>query len=51
VSDFYGAISFTPTNKQVKDRERKLKEAIEYLGDRYRLAKPVEKLDGGVACK
>jgi hypothetical protein len=43
MSNFYGAISFQPTPKQVKVREQKLREAIEYLGDKYLLAKPVER--------
>jgi len=46
MSNFYGAISFSPTNKQIKDRDKKVKEAIEYLGDKYLLAKPVEKING-----
>jgi hypothetical protein len=32
MSSFYGAISFKPTNKQIKDREIKLAKAIEYFG-------------------
>jgi hypothetical protein len=47
MSSFYGAISFKPTNKQIKDREVKVAKAIEYLGDKYLLAKPVEKLNVG----
>jgi hypothetical protein len=43
MSNFYGAVSFKPTTKQVKDRERKVKEAIEILGDKYLLAKPMGK--------
>jgi len=44
MSNFYGAVSFKPTNKQIKDREIKLAKAIEYLGDKYLLSKPVEKI-------
>ena len=51
MSSFYGAISFKPTDSQVKEREVKVAEAIEYLGDKYLLAKPVEKLNGESACK
>lgn len=51
MSNFYGAISFQPTPKQVKVREQKLKEAIEYLGDKYLLATPVEKIKGDARCK
>jgi hypothetical protein len=46
MSNFYGAISFKPTNKQIKDREIKIAKAIEYLGDKYLLAKPVGKING-----
>lgn len=46
MSNFYGAISFKPTNRQIKEREIKLAKAIEYLGDKYLLAKPVERLNG-----
>jgi hypothetical protein len=45
MSSFYGAISFKPTPKQVKLREQKLKEAIELLGDKYLLAKPVGRIN------
>jgi hypothetical protein len=44
MSSFYGAISFKPTSSQIKEREIKVAEAIEYLGDKYLLAKPVEKI-------
>jgi hypothetical protein len=47
MSNFYGAVSFKPTNKQIKDREIKVAKAIAYLGDKYLLAKPVEKLNVG----
>ena len=43
MSNFYGAVSFKPTAKQIKNRAKKVKEAIEYLGDKYLLAKPMEK--------
>ena len=46
MSSFYGASTFKPTPKQIKDREAKVKKAIAYLGDKYLLAKPVEKLNG-----
>jgi hypothetical protein len=46
MSNFYGAKSFKPTNRQIKDREFKLAKAIEYLGDKYLLAKPVGKING-----
>lgn len=46
MSNFYGAVSFTPTPKQIKERQAKLAKAIEYLGDKYLLAKPVEKING-----
>ena len=45
MSSFYGAVSFTPTPRQVKLRDQKLKEAIEYLGDKYLLAKLVGRTD------
>jgi hypothetical protein len=44
MSNFYGAVSFKPTPKQVKLREQKVTAAIAYLGDKYLLAKPVEKI-------
>jgi hypothetical protein len=44
MSSFYGAISFKPTARQAKEREAKVAKAIEYLGDKYLLAKLVEKL-------
>jgi len=44
MSNFYEAISFKPTSKQVKLREQKVIAAIAYLGDKYLLAKPVDKL-------
>jgi hypothetical protein len=44
MSNFYEAISFTPTLKQVELREQKLIAALAYLGDKYLLAKPVDKL-------
>jgi hypothetical protein len=43
MSNFYGAVSFKPTTQQKKLHDKKLKEAIEFLGDKYLLAKPVEK--------
>jgi hypothetical protein len=45
MSSFYGAISFKPTPRQVKEREVKVAKAIEYLGDKYLLAKPVVRTD------
>lgn len=47
MSNFYGATTLTPTKEQVKARERKVQAAIAYLGDKYLLAKPVEKINGG----
>jgi hypothetical protein len=44
MSNFYEAISFKPTPKQIKLREQKVVAAIAYLGDKYLLAKPVDKL-------
>jgi hypothetical protein len=46
MSSFYGATTLKPTKKQIKDREKKVAKAIEYLGDKYLLAKPVEKING-----
>ncbi len=46
MSSFYGAVSFKPTARQVKERDVKVAKAIEYLGDKYLLAKPVEKING-----
>jgi len=43
MSNFYGAVSFQPTARQVKERDFKVAKAIEYLGDKYLLAKPVER--------
>jgi hypothetical protein len=37
-------MTFKPTSKQIKDRDAKLKEALEYLGDKYLLAKPLERI-------
>jgi hypothetical protein len=51
MSSFYGAISFKPTTQQIKDRDEKVKEAIEYLGNKYLLATPMEKLNGEATCK
>lgn len=48
MSNFYGALSFKPTARQVKDRDIKVAKAIEYLGDKYLLAKPVEKINAGL---
>ena len=45
MSNFYGATSFTPTKEQVKAREKKVQLAIAYLGDKYLLAKPIDKLE------
>ena len=46
MSNFYGALSFKPTNSQIKENRINLAKAIEYLGDKYLLAKPVERLNG-----
>ena len=43
MNNVYGVLAFQPTLKQIKLREQKIKEAIEYLGDKYLLAKPVER--------
>jgi hypothetical protein len=43
----YGAVSFQPTVEQQELRDKKLKNAIEYLGDKYLLAKPVRRLNHG----
>ena len=44
MSNFYGAISFQPTTQQISQREEKIKEAIDYLGDKYLLANNIQKL-------
>ena len=49
MSSLYGAVSFTPSAGEVRNREKKVRAAIAYLGDKYLLAKPVEKLHGTVA--
>jgi hypothetical protein len=46
MSNFYGAISFKPTARQTKERDAKVAKAIEYLGDKYLLAKLVGKING-----
>jgi len=46
MSSFYGATTLAPTKEQIKSREKKVREAIAYLGDKYLLAKPVEKISG-----
>ena len=46
MSNFYGAVSFKPTPEQIKAREKKVAKSIEYLGDKYLLAKPVERING-----
>ena len=46
MTSLYGATTLAPTKEQIKSREKKLREAIAYLGDKYLLAKPVEKLNG-----
>ena len=51
MTSLYGAVTLSPTTKQIKDRDKKVKEAIEYLGDKYLLATPMEKLNGETACK
>jgi hypothetical protein len=51
MSSFYGAVTLSPTTQQIKLRDKKVKEAIEYLGDKYLLATPIEKLNGGTTCK
>lgn len=45
IINLYG-MAYKPTDKQTKDRETKTKEAIEYLGNKYLLAKPTEKTNG-----
>jgi hypothetical protein len=45
MSSFYGATTLKPTARQVKERDAKVAKAIEYLGDKYLLAKPVEKIN------
>lgn len=45
IKSLYG-LDFRPTTEQVQLREDKIKAAIAYLGDKYLLAKPVERKDG-----
>lgn len=45
ITSLYGA-DFKPTPEQAMLRDEKIKKAIEYLGDKYLLAKPVEKKNG-----
>jgi hypothetical protein len=51
MTSLYGAITLSPTTQQTKLRDKKVKEAIEYLGDKYLLATPMEKLNGETVCK
>jgi len=51
MTSLYGAVTLSPTTQQIKLRDKKVKEAIEYLGDKYLLATPMEKLNGETACK
>lgn len=44
MNSFYGVVKFDPTEEQVKVREQKVKASIEYLGDKYLLATPIQKL-------
>ena len=39
ISSLYGMASPKPT----KEHQKKLQAAIDYLGDKYRLAKPIQK--------
>ena len=47
MSSLYGATTLTPTKEQLRARDRKVREAIAYLGSKYLLAKSVEKINGG----
>ena len=51
MTSLYGAVTLSPTTQQIKDRDEKVKEAIKYLGNKYLLATPMEKLNGETACK
>ena len=51
MTSLYNAVTLNPTTQQIKDRDKKVKEAIEYLGDKYLLATPIEKLNGETVCK
>jgi hypothetical protein len=44
IKSLYG-MQFKPTNDSQKHYETKLKECLEYLGDKYRLCNPVQKGD------
>jgi hypothetical protein len=44
MTSLYGAISFTPSAEQIKQHHEKILAAIAYLGDKYLLAKPVQRL-------
>ena len=39
-------LDIRPTKEQERIREAKIKASIEYLGDKYLLAKPVERKNG-----
>lgn len=42
INSLYG-MKFKPSNETQKHYETKLKECLEFLGDKYRLANPVKK--------
>jgi hypothetical protein len=45
ITSLYG-VDFKPTPEQVKSRDEKIKAIIESMGDKYLLAKPVERKNG-----
>ena len=47
IKSLYG-LDIRPTAEQIKIREDKIKAAIEYLGDKYLLAKPVERKNASI---
>lgn len=47
MTSLYGAISFQPTVQQKKLRDKKIKESIQLLGNKYLLAKPIGRLNHG----
>lgn len=51
MTSLYGAVTLSPTTQQIKLRDKKVREAIEYLGNKYLLATPLEKLNGEPVCK
>lgn len=44
INSLYG-MQFKPSNESQKHYETKLKECLEYLGDKYRLSTPIQKGD------